>query len=202
MAAPSTAADFLSLVRKSGVVPETTLNKYLDERTGDATPQEWATELIQAKLLTPFQAKNLLSGRYRGLVLGAYKLLHPLGQGGMGVVYLAEHTLMNRKVAVKVLPHDKAVDQLSLDRFYREARAAAALDHPNIVRLHDVNQGAGVHFLVMEYVEGVNLQTLLDTTGPLHFVLAVECAAQAAAGLRHAHENGFVHRDIKPANLI
>src|SRR5262245_40366506 len=196
MSVPSTAADFLSLVRQSGVVAEVALAEVLGQHDRAATPQECAAELVRARLLTPFQAKHLLNGKYRGLVLGAYKLLQPLGQGGMGVVYLAEHTLMKRKVAVKVLPHDKAVDQLSLDRFYREARSAAALDHPNIVRLHDVNQGAGVHFLVMEYVEGVNLQTLLDTTGPLHFVLAVECAAQAAAGLRHAHENGFVHRDI------
>jgi serine/threonine protein kinase len=202
MATPSTTADFVSLVRKSGVVAETELAEYLDRHEGVATPQECATELVRAKLLTPFQAKNLLNGRYRGLVLGPYKLLQPLGQGGMGVVYLAEHTLMKRKVAVKVLPHDKAIDQLSLDRFYREARAAAALDHPNIVRLHDVSQGAGVHFLVMEYVDGANLQTLLDTTGPLHFVPAVEYVAQAAAGLQHAHEKGFVHRDIKPANLM
>ncbi|HMP16975.1 MAG TPA: protein kinase, partial [Gemmatales bacterium] len=88
------------------------------------------------------------------------------------------------------------------ERFFREARAAAALDHANIVRLHDIAQGSGVHFLVMEYVDGVTLQHLLERAGAMHYTQAVQYAAQVTAGLQHAHEKGFVHRDIKPANLI
>ncbi|HMO35178.1 MAG TPA: serine/threonine-protein kinase, partial [Gemmatales bacterium] len=148
------------------------------------------------------QAKQLLAGRHRGFFLGQYKILDQLGQGGMGAVYIAEHTTLRRKVAIKVLHKDKSRDQKALERFFREARAAAALDHANIVRLHDIAQGSGVHFLVMEYVDGVTLQHLLERAGAMHYTQAVQYAAQVTAGLQHAHEKGFVHRDIKPANLI
>ena len=203
MSAPATATDFLSLVRKSGVLDE----KRFSEEFGDSNdlpedPTECANALIRTGLLTTFQARQILSGKYRGLVLGVYKILRPLGQGGMGVVYLGEHTSLHRRVALKVLPAKSAQDRVAVERFMREARATAALDHPNIVRLHDVCQGAGVHFLVMELVEGKDLQTLLAETGPLHFATAVSYIAQAAAGLQHAHNKGIVHRDIKPANLM
>src|SRR5262249_34012592 len=148
-------------------------------------PQACAAALVRANLLTQFQAKHLLRGRFRGLVLGPYRVLRPLGEGGMGVVYLSEHALMKRKVALKVLPQDKAEDKLTRDRFFREARASAALDHPNIVRLHDICQDGGVHFLVLEYVDGVTLESLLGTTGPIHFAQAAAYVAQAAAGLQH-----------------
>jgi WD40 repeat protein/tRNA A-37 threonylcarbamoyl transferase component Bud32 len=120
----------------------------------------------------------------------------------MGVVYLAQHAALGRKVAVKVLGEEQSREKLALERFFREARAAAALDHPNIVRLHDIAQSNEKHYLVMEYVEGIDLQALLDQTGPLHPAQAANYIAQAAAGLQHAHERGFIHRDIKPANLI
>jgi tRNA A-37 threonylcarbamoyl transferase component Bud32 len=197
-----TTADFLALVRTSGLLDEATLSRFASRGDLPEDPQGCAVALVRAKLLTTFQAKNLLQGRSRGLVVGLYKLLRPLGQGGMGVVYLAAHTLMRRQVAIKVLPQDKARDTLAVERFFREARAAAALDHPNIVRLHDVCEEEGVHFLVMEYVDGTTLQALLENTGPLHYGQAVDYVAQVAAGLRHAHERGFVHRDIKPANLM
>jgi serine/threonine protein kinase len=203
MSAPDTATDFMALVRKSGVLDEKRFASLFPNNEGlPEEPQACANALIRAGLLTQFQARQLLAGKFRGFLLGAYKILRPIGQGGMGTVFLAEHTSLKRQVAVKVLPADKAKDQIGVERFYREARAVAALDHPNIVRLHDVSQGAGVHFLVMEYVEGKDLQSLMADTGPLHFAQACHYAAQAAAGLQHAHEKGFVHRDIKPANLI
>ncbi len=165
-------------------------------------PFACAEALVKANVLTPFQAKQLLAGRHRGLVLGTYKILRPLGKGGMGVVYLADHASLGRKVAIKVLTQDQAKENLALERFYREARAAAALDHPNIVRLHDITQVSGINFLVMEYVDGVDLQSLLQQTGALHYAQAANYIGQAASGLVHAHERGFIHRDIKPANLI
>jgi serine/threonine protein kinase len=201
MASPTTAVNFLEVVRKSGLLTA----EQLDELFGSSVPSDpnqCAAALVKAELLTPYQAKQLLAGKFRGFFLGPYKILKPIGQGGMGAVYLAEHTSLGRKVAVKVLTADKAKDKLTLERFNREARAAAALDHPNIVRLHDISQGAGVHFLVMEYVEGNDLQTLMSQTGPLHFAQAAQYVAQAAAGLQHAHDKGFIHRDIKPANLM
>ena len=200
---PATTAEFLALYRKSGLYDEKPFRAHFgddDELPADA--RQAAAALVRVGLLTNFQAKQLLSGRHRGFTLGTHRILEPIGQGGMGTVYLAEHTSLKRKVALKVLPSDKAKDRLSLERFQREARAAAALSHPNIVRLHDISQGGGVHFLVMEYVEGTDLQSLMGKTGPLHHAQAAAYVAQAAAGLAHAHGKGIVHRDIKPANLI
>jgi serine/threonine protein kinase len=201
MPSPTTVSDFLSLVRKSGLLDEATLGQLADDELPDE-PFACAEALVKLKVLTPFQAKQILAGRFRGLVLGPYRIERPLGKGGMGVVYLAEHAALNRKVAIKVLTQDKAQEKLALERFQREARAAAALDHPNIVRLHDITQVSGVHFLVMEYVDGVDLESLVRQTGALHYTQAVNYVAQAAAGLKHAHAKGFVHRDIKPANLM
>src|SRR5206468_6479150 len=129
-------------------------------------------------------------------------VLERLGAGGMGSVYLCEHTLMRRRVAVKVLP-EKSADSSSLERFYREARAVAALDHPNIVRAYDIDQEDNLHFLVMEYVDGSSLQEIVHRVGPLDPTRAAHYISQAAFGLQHAHEvAGLVHRDIKPGNII
>ena len=200
MAAPMTTPDFLDLIRASGLLDDGALARV----AGDLPPEPvaCAEKLVTAEVLTPFQAKQLLAGRVRGLVLGQYRVLGPLGKGGMGIVYLAEHVDLGRKVAIKVLNEEQAREKLGLERFFREARAVAALDHPNIVRLHDITQSAGTYFLVMEFVDGTDLQALIDGAGPLLYSRAANYIAQAAAGLRHAHSKGFVHRDIKPANLI
>jgi serine/threonine protein kinase len=167
-----------------------------------ADPRECAAALVQAGLLTPFQAAQLLQGKHRGLVLGSYKILQPIGKGGMGTVFLAEHTAMRRRVALKVIPIDKAQAKLAVELFRREARSAAALDHPNIVRLFDIGEHARVHYLAMEFVDGETLDELLAKESPLPIFQAVAFVSQAAAGLQHAHEMGLVHRDIKPSNLI
>lgn len=200
MPTPATITEFLGLVRKSGLVDEQTLANVAISLPRE--PASCAEALVESKLLTPFQARQLLAGRPQGLVLGAYRILCPLGQGGMGTVYLAEHTTLGRKAAVKVLNEEQSQEKLALERFFREARAAAALDHPNIVRLHDIARCAGTYFLVMEFVDGTDLQALIEQTGPLHYAQAASYIAHAAAGLQHAHERGFIHRDIKPANLI
>ena len=200
---PVTAGEFLAIYRKSGLYDEALFRTHFP-KDGDlpADARSCAGTLVRAGLLTNFQAKQLLTGRFRGLVLGTHRILQPIGQGGMGMVYLGEHINLKRKVAIKVLPSDKAKDKLTLERFLREARAAAALAHPNIVRLHDIGENAGVHYLVLEYVEGHDLQSLMTKTGPLHYAQAADYIAQAAAGLKHAHDKGIIHRDIKPANLI
>ncbi len=200
--APSTQKQrFLESLRQCQLFTADELKDWLDQYQDDE-PTKIASAMIKAGVISQFQAKQLLAGRHRGFFLGSYKILDQLGQGGMGSVYVAEHTTLQRKVAIKVLHKDKSRDHKALERFFREARAAAALDHPNIVRLHDIAQGSGVHFLVMEYVEGVTLYHLQQTTGAMHYTQAVQYAAQVAAGLQHAHDKGFVHRDIKPANLI
>ncbi|HEX3150028.1 MAG TPA: serine/threonine-protein kinase [Gemmataceae bacterium] len=193
----------MALLRTSRLVDEAKFAElFPDETDLPHDAQACANGLINRRLLTKYQVKMLLAGKSRGFFIGPYVIQKPVGQGGMGIVYLARHVTLDRSVALKVLANRQAQDQLSLDRFLREARAAAALDHPNIVRLYDIGQGAGVHYLVMEYVEGTNVHDMVAKTGPLHFVQAVQYIAQAAAGLHHAHEKGFVHRDIKPSNLM
>ena len=199
---PATAADLLDLVERAGIAPADALRAKAGPLP-DA-PAAAAEALVAAGLLTPFQAKRLLLGRVRGFKLGPYVIRDQVGQGGMGAVYLAEHGDLRRKVAVKVLtpPKDTGLDQLARERFLREARSAAALDHPNIVRIHDVGRQGDVQYLVMEYVDGQTLDALLIAAGRLAPAAAAGYAAQAAAGLRHAAERGVVHRDIKPGNLI
>jgi len=193
--APATTAEFLSLVRRSGLLPNPPTD--LPDQ-----PDKAAGELVRRRLLTPFQAKMLLAGRSRGFVLGDYVIRDQIGQGGMGFVYLGVHRTLGRKAAIKVLPPSIATEQLARQRFLREARTAAALDHPNVVKLYDVARDDDVWFLVMEFVEGQTLDQIVKASGPLPYAVAAQYIAQAAAGLQHAYEKGFIHRDIKPANLI
>jgi eukaryotic-like serine/threonine-protein kinase len=207
MPAPTSIAEFLELVQKSGVVDEKKLEAHLERvrsvNAFPANPQDLAGILVRDGLLTLFQAKQLLQGKWRRFTLGKYKILEELGSGGMGSVYLCEHKLMRRRVALKVLPRAKADDPSSLERFYREARAVAALDHPNIVRAYDIDQEDKLHFLVMEYVDGASLQEVIKRkNGPMDPTRAAHYMRQAALGLQHAHENGLIHRDIKPGNVL
>jgi serine/threonine protein kinase len=131
-----------------------------------------------------------------------YRILEALGAGGMGVVYKAEHLLMQRLVALKVINPSLTKDAVTVDRFRREVMAAARLCHPNIVAAYDAEQAGDVHFLVMEFVEGTSLDRLVAEIGPLPVVQACDYARQTALGLQHACERGMVHRDIKPQNLM
>src|SRR6516165_9669120 len=207
MPAPTTNDELLDLLRKSGVQEEKKLDAYLDKlraaNTLPSEPSKLAGYMVRDGLLTNFQAEQLLLGKWRRFNIGKYKVLERLGAGGMGSVYLCEHKLMRRRVAVKVLPTAKAEDPSSLERFYREARAVAALDHPNIVRAYDIDQDDNLHFLVMEYVDGASLQEIGKKIGPLDVTRACQYIYQSAKGLQHAHETaGLVHRDIKPGNIL
>ncbi len=206
MPVPTNANELLGLVQKSGVVEEQKLRDYV-KKLAESTaipndPAKLAGYLVRDGILTYFQAEQLLQGKCKRFTIGKYKVLEKLGSGGMGQVFLCEHKLMRRRVAVKVLPTAKAEDPSSLERFYREARAVAALDHPNIVRAYDIDQDENLHFLVMEYVDGTNLQDLIKKVGPLDVVRACHYIYGAAVGLQHAHEIGLVHRDIKPGNIL
>jgi serine/threonine protein kinase len=201
-ASPTSVAEFWELLRKSGIWPEEQWES-LQLRDLPGNPQAAADLLVQKGLLTSFQARQLLAGRYKGFRIGQYVVQDIIGRGGMGAVYLAKHMELHRKVALKVLLPAQGEDQrLAQERFFREARAAAALDHPNIVRIFDVARHNNLPYLIMEYVDGETLQQVLDREGALPYTVAVEYIAQAAAGLQHAHERGFVHRDIKPGNLM
>ncbi len=208
MPAPTSVPELLERLRKSKLVPADRLEGFLAELQapgGVSTPAAMLDRLVAAGLITRFHADKLAAGKYKGFLLGddRYLILDQLGTGGMGQVFLAEHAQMRRLVALKVLdPRAFENDPVARERFLREARAAGTLDHPNIVRVYDLCQDGKILFLVMEYVEGLSLQSLVTQRGPLDVTAACHYARQVAFGLRHAHEMGFVHRDIKPANLI
>jgi serine/threonine-protein kinase len=203
-----TTNKLVDLLRRSNLVDEAKLTSFLEKAAaahGEAALEDQnrlAELLIAENLITRWQADKLLAGKHKGFRLGKYKLLGQIGKGGMSSVYLAEHVVMQRQVAIKVLPTNQTENASALARFQLEARAAAQLDHPNIVRAHDINQDDKVHFLVMEYVKGRDLRKIVEEDGPLPYDLAANYIAQAAAGLQHAHDAGLIHRDVKPANLL
>ena len=138
-----------------------------------------------------------------GKEIGQYRILDKLGEGGMGAVYKAEHAGLRRISALKILPQGKAErSQRAVQRFMREARSAAALEHPNIVQVFDVDEAAGWHFIEMEYVEGESLQDRLMRQGKLDTQEATVLIIDVAKALSAAHEKGIVHRDVKPANVM
>jgi serine/threonine protein kinase len=207
MPAPTTLPEFLDLVRRSSLLPGDKLEEVIQRhRSHNTLPQAidpFAAMLVRESLLTYFQAKQLKLGRYKRFTIGTkYRLLELIGAGGMGAVYLCEHTLMKRLVALKILPTEKLDDPSNLERFHREARAVAALDHPNIVRAYDIDHHEKLHFLVMEYVDGNSLQDIVARHGPMDPIRAAHYIAQSAVGIQHAHELGMVHRDVKPGNLL
>ena len=195
------------VVRNSGLVLKPELDPIVAKVRGEAGGRPvnsnlLSRALLQAKLITPWQQDKLEKGFFEGFFLGKYKLLDHLGRGGMSTVYLAEHTLMRRRVAIKVLHHFLTKKSSYLERFYLEARAGSTLNHHNVVRADSVGCEGGFHYLVMEYVEGLTLQQMVDAQGPLPVDASVDYIRQAAIGLHHAHRHGLIHRDIKPANLI
>lgn len=196
--------EFLAALRSSQLVAADTLEKVIAPwaaATGPI-PKDLVDALTSQAGLTQWQYGFLRKGKYKGFFLGKYKLLGLLGAGGMGSVYLAEHTRLGQKVAIKVLP-EKSVEKSSfLERFKREAMSAARLNHPNIARAHDLDQAGKIHFMVMEHVEGTDLYAQVKRQGPFGVHDAVDCIRQAALGLEYAHSQGFIHRDIKPANLM
>ncbi|MEM1070669.1 MAG: serine/threonine-protein kinase, partial [Planctomycetota bacterium] len=158
--------------------------------------------LVHAGVLTQWQASKLLAGCGKGFYLGSYRLLRPLGKGGMGVVYLGEHHVMKRLVALKILPPEATNDARRISRFKEESVACGKLDHPNIVRAYDCDAVSGKLFIAIEYVDGIDLQRSVQRDGVMSIADALDMLRQATDGLAHAHERGIIHRDIKPANLI
>lgn len=166
------------------------------------SPQRLADGLVGAGVLTQWQARKLLHGKGRGFHLGSYRLLKPLGKGGMGVVFLARHQVMNRQMALKILPSEASSDPRRIERFKEEARASAQLDHKNIVQAFDFAESDGKLFIVMEYIDGIDLHRVIARDGPMSFGSALDAILQTTEGLAHAHQRGIIHRDIKPSNLL
>ena len=166
-------------------------------------PKQVLADLLQRKLVTRWQLEELNAGRKEFLLEnGRYLLLQKIGQGGMGAVYRARHVRMKRDVALKIIDPARAKDVELMDRFRREAEVCARLEHEHIVRTHDVGAHDGSLFLVMEYVEGSDLTSLVRRDGPMSPREVAAIGLQMAAALAYANAQGIVHRDIKPSNTL
>lgn len=199
--------DFAANVVRSGLVPADVVTRAQAElppvAPGEAAVH-LARRLIQDKRLTAFQARKLLSGKISGFILGGYRLLKQLGEGGMGKVYLAENDRGDR-AAIKVLPPRKALeDEHALLRFRREMDFSRRCNHPNLARTVDVGSEDDVHFMVMEYIPGESLFDMVrgPRAGPLRVPDAARLFLKLVDGLEAAHQAGLIHRDIKPSNVM
>ncbi len=198
----STAQEFMTVLEKSRLLTAEQLSAVRQQAAEiGGHPRPLIESLMHRRLLTRWQVNQLLSGHCT-FYLGKYKLLDKIGEGGMGKVFKAEHTTMDRVVALKLLPVELTSKADAVARFRREVHMAASLHHPNIVTAYDADQVSNRHFLVMEYVEGNSLYDWLKQHGRLPIDWACECIRQAALGLEYAHRKGVVHRDIKPNNLL
>jgi serine/threonine-protein kinase len=202
MCRPATLDDVVALVRRSGLVAPDALRRFLDQFTWPDPPSPAGVfaRMVGAGLLTHFQAGELAEGR-TGLWVGPYRVRDELGRGGMGRVYLADAPAGGR-VAVKVLSAGLRGDPATRERVRREARAAAAVGHPNVVRVLDLDPDHDPPYLVMEYVDGVSLQAAVARRGTFTAGEAAAVGVGVAEGLAPAAAIGLVHRDIKPANVL
>ena len=200
-----TMQEFQHRLAESGLMTEPEVQQFIGGLPPERRPtaaDQLARLMYQRGLLTKFQVQAVYQGKTRGLVLGNYILLDRLGEGGMGQVYKARHKRMERLVALKMLPAATARSPEAVKRFQQEVKAAARLSHPNIVTAYDADEAQGLHFLVMEYVDGQDLKSAVEKGGGLPVATAVGYILQAAKGLDYSHKQGITHRDIKPANLL
>ena len=199
--AVTSAEEFFAVLEKSKLlIPAQLAQARAAAGEGD-DPKTIAKRLARQELITRWQAGQLLAGR-SAFYLGKYRLIELLGRGGMGSVFLGQHVTMNRRVALKVISREVSKDPAALERFLADARAIAALDHPNIVQAYSVDNEGDRYYLVTEYVEGVDLQRLVDDDGPLDCDRAVDYVRQAADGLEYAHQHNMIHYGIRPSKLL
>lgn len=175
-----------------------------DSPTGGPDPASDATVITAGTAVTPPETASTtaIGGALQGTMLGPYRLERFVGGGGMGAVFRAHDTTLDRVVAVKVLARAQSADEEMLRRFRNEAQSAARLDHENIGRVHAVGSDRGWHYIVFEYIEGQNLRDLVREEGPFAVGRAMDVVAQVADALEHASERDVVHRDIKPSNIV
>jgi serine/threonine-protein kinase len=202
MVRPETAQDVADLVRRAKLVEESVLAAIEAREPPLLTPNALLGVLVAEGLLTPYQASELADGRWQALRLGAYTILDRLGKGGMGQVYLAEHSVLRKQAAVKVLSAALQADPSARQRFMREARAAATIHHPNVVQVFTIDMDHDPPFLVMEYAEGISLQAAVARHNAFSACEAAVVGVEVARGLQAAAAVGLVHRDVKPANLL
>jgi formylglycine-generating enzyme required for sulfatase activity/tRNA A-37 threonylcarbamoyl transferase component Bud32 len=199
---PVALETFLSHLSSSGIVPEEKLKVVVSKKASFADGEALARDMINSRLLTKYQAEQILGGKGKGLTMGKYQILEKIGAGGMGQVYKAFHSGTERIVAIKVMLEKSKTDLGLIKRFEREVKAAAKLVHANIITVFDADQADGRIFMVMEYIKGDDLEEILRKKGPLSVSEVVDYILQAAKGLKYAHDQGVIHRDIKPGNIL
>ncbi len=210
---PALARTFLQELLDLGLTDPPALREFLDgagKTLSDLTTRERVGQALgHAGTLTSYQRDRVVAGSTFGLVLGSYRVLDRLGGGSVGVVFLGEHVLLRRRVAIKVVPVDDAVSQQHLDRFHSEMRVLASINHPHVVSAYDAgvlpSPGAhqpALHYLVLEIVPGGDLEQYVYDHGPRPVGQACEWTRQVASGLQAAHDRHLTHRDLKPSNLL
>ena len=199
---PVALETFLSQLSTSGIFPEEKMKVVVSKKARFADGEAMALHMIRSRLLTKFQAEQILGGRGINLTMGKYQILEKIGAGGMGQVYKAFHSSTERIVAIKVILGKGKIEPEVIKRFEREVKAAARLVHSNIITVFDADQADGKIFMVMEYIDGDDLGEILRKKGQLSVSEVVDYMIQTAKGLKYAHDQGVIHRDIKPSNIL
>jgi serine/threonine protein kinase len=194
---------FLKDVLRSGLLEREALQAALKgvPREQRADPEALADHLVRGGHLSRFQARRLLKGRFRGLILGPYQILAPIGRGGTGTVFLARDTRSSELVALKLLPRSSA-EKRQRARFRREMLLSRRVAHPHIATTYSSGKIDGVYYIAMEYIPGKSLQRLVQEEGPIDVPRAARLMREVASGLAHAHDRGMIHRDLKPSNIM
>ena len=200
----SNQTEFLELLKKSNLLSPAELEQAIEAHKLHSIedPLEACRLLYESKLLTRYQAEQLLSGRARGLVIDHYRVLELVGFGGMGSLYLALDTRSGERVALKVLNEEYRHSPDMLLRLKNEAIATQQLDHENIIRAFEFRDTGAICYLAMEFVHGINLLELLTLKGPIPWPQACDFIRQAASALQASHEADILHRDVKVENLL
>tara|TARA_R110002072_G_C7978996_1_gene536043 strand:+ start:30959 stop:33493 length:2535 start_codon:yes stop_codon:yes gene_type:complete len=195
--------DVIRRIEASGILDDADLAVVHDDAaTIDGDAQKFVRLLVKNERLTAYQAQAIWKDKGHKLSFGNYVIEAELGRGGMGVVLKARHKRMKRYVAIKVLPSKMTKDKDAIARFQREVEAAAQLEHVNIVAAYDADEIDGEYILVMQFVDGRDLSSIVKSSGAMSVDQAIACIVQTASGLEFAHQRGVIHRDIKPANLL
>jgi serine/threonine protein kinase len=200
-----TVEGFLKTVLRSGLLDRAQLQEALRDVPKDQRddPQALADHLVRKGKLSRFQAGKLLRGSGKGLLLGHYQVLAPIGRGGMSTVYLARDERNGELVALKLLTPSRWRDREQLlARFQREMELSRRVAHPHLAWTHESGFVLGVYYIAMEYIPGKNLARIVATDGPLMVPRAARLMAEVASALEHAHNQGLVHRDMKPSNIM
>ncbi|MFO0936538.1 MAG: serine/threonine-protein kinase [Gemmataceae bacterium] len=196
---------FLKLIVKSGLLaPDdliSVLSHYDPAEVEAVDPIHLATFLVRKKLLTKYQAMQLLSGRSGGFLLGRYKILEGIRQDRVGMLFLGESKDSGQKVSVKVIPTERISDKAAFENFLEEIRLAASINHSSVAQIFDIGELTGTHYVVSELVTAPTLDSIIAQHGPIAPKAAIMIVAQVAVGLQKAHSIGLFHRDLKPGNI-